>query len=224
MIEENELHQIKRVMTFLNRAPEPVVDEFIRYGYSATIPAGQEIFMVGDRANAIALLINGVVRVYITGETGREITLYRFGSGESCVLTANAILNEQEFPAIALVEKTSKAIMVPEANFRDWVRRYDAWREFLFNLLSRRLMTMMAVINEVVFQRMDQRIAAYLYQRGTNLNPVRATHQEIAYELGSSREVISRLIESFKDEGMVRTRRGAVEILDFNALHELMVM
>jgi len=118
MITEKDYLQISRVMPFLNKAPEPVKGEFIQYGYSAEIPTGRDVFVVGDRADAIALLISGIVRVYIIGETGREITLYRFGSGESCVLTANAILNEQEFPAIALVEKKTKAVLAPEEKFR----------------------------------------------------------------------------------------------------------
>lgn len=221
MISENDFEQISREMPFLNRAPEQVKNEFISYGYSVDIPAGRDVFVVRDRANAIALLIKGVVRVYIIGETGREITLYRFGSGESCVLTANAILNEQEFPAIALVEEKTKAVMIPEEKFREWIRLYDVWREYLFNLFSLRLYSMITIINEVVFQRMDQRIATYLYKQGSNNNPVTATHQEIAYELGSSREVISRLIESFQDNGYITARRGEVEILDFTALRQL---
>lgn len=221
MVSEKEYEQISRVMPFLDKAPKTIKDEFIRYGYTADIPAGRDVFVVGDRANAIALLINGVVRVYIIGETGREITLYRFGSGESCVLTANAILTEQEFPAIALVEKRTKAVMIPEERFREWVRHDDVWRDFLFNLLSQRLMSMISVINEVLFHRMDQRIAAYLLKQGVGKNPVKATHQEIAYELGSSREVISRLIESFQDDGYVAARRGEIEILDFQALKKL---
>jgi len=221
MITKKEFLRISKVMPFLERAPASVKNEFIHYGYSADIPAGRDVYVVGDRANAIALLISGVVRVYIIGETGREITLYRFGSGESCVLTANAILNEQEFPAIALVEKETKAVLIPEENFRDWVSKYDVWREFLFKLLSRRLMSMITVINEVVFRRMDQRTAAYLLKRGSTDNPVKATHQEIAYELGSSREVISRLIESFQEDGFLKAGRGSVEIVDFSALKQL---
>ena len=221
MITENDLQQISKVMPFLKKAPAQVKNEFIQYGYLAEIPPGRDVFVVGDRANAIALLINGVVRVYIIGETGREITLYRFGGGESCVLTANAILNEQEFPAIALVEKSTKAVMIPEEKFRDWVRRHDIWREFLFDLLSRRLLSMITVINEVVFHRMDQRIADYLHTQGINKNPVKVTHQEIALELGSSREVISRLIESLQDDGYIKIGRGSIEILDFQALKKL---
>jgi CRP/FNR family transcriptional regulator, anaerobic regulatory protein len=108
--------------------------------------------------------------------------------------------------------------MIPADTFRDWVRRYDLWREFVFDLLSQRLSTVMAIVDEVVFQRMDRRVASLLLGWTKNQNPLRITHQEIAAELGSSREVISRLLEDFVSEGIVRSGRGTVEILDFELL------
>jgi CRP/FNR family transcriptional regulator len=161
------------------------------------------------------------VRVYKIGETGREITLYRFGNGQSCILTANAILSQKTFPAIATVEKDAEAVMIPADTFRDWVVRYDLWREFVFDLLSQRLSTVMAIVEEIAFRRMDARIAALLLARVQAENPIRITHQEIASELGSSREVISRLLEDFSERGLVRSGRGEIEVLDEESLRSL---
>ena len=221
MIDRDEFLALTRVMPFLINADNQLLNEFRHIGFIANIPAGKDVFVVGDHAKAIALLVSGIVRVYIIGETGREITLYRFGSGESCILTANAILNEQDFPAIANVEKDARAVMIPEDSFRDWVRRYDLWRDFVFDLLSKRLLSMMAVVDEVVFRRMDRRIASFLLHKARGQNPVSITHQEIASELGSSREVVSRLIEGFQSEGMVRSGRNSIEIVDFASLESL---
>jgi CRP/FNR family transcriptional regulator len=168
--------------------------------------------------DAIALLISGVVRVYKIGETGREITLYRFGHGESCILTANAILSQRSFPAIATVESEAEAVVIPAVHFRDWVKRHDPWREFVFELLSDRLSTVMAIVDEVVFQRMDRRVGALLLHRSGTTRSIRMTHQEIAAELGSSREVISRILEDFSQKGIVEVGRGMIEILDFEEL------
>ena len=178
------------------------------------IPAGKDVFVEGDQADAIALLISGMVRVYKIGETGREITLYRFGQGESCILTANAILSCKSFPAIATVEKDAEAVMIPADTFRDWVNRHEPWREFVFDMLSDRLATVLTIVDEVVFQRMDRRVAALLLSRSRTTHPVRMTHQEIAAELGSSREVISRLLEDFSQAGLIQGGRGSIEILD----------
>jgi len=207
-------------MPILQGADPELLREFKQTAFYARIPAGRDIFAEGDRIDAIALLISGVVRVYKIGETGREITLYRFGDGESCILTANAILSRQTFPAIATVERDAEALMIPADTFRDWVRRYDRWRAFVFDLLSQRLSTMMAIVDEVAFRRMDRRVAALLLERGRGGEPIRLTHQEIAAELGSSREVISRLLEDFASRGWIRTGRGVLEVINQASLEE----
>jgi CRP/FNR family transcriptional regulator len=218
MISQEQYDRVARSLPILQRSDPTLVREFQQTAFFARIPNGKDVFVEGDRANAIALLISGVVRVYKIGETGREITLYRFGVGESCILTANAILSQQSFPAIATVEQDAEAVMIPADAFRDWVRRYDLWRGFVFNLLSQRLSSVMALVDEVAFRRVDTRVASILLQRGRSQNPIHITHQEIAAELGSSREVISRILEGFVSEGMLRSTRGIVEILDLEKL------
>ncbi|MEW6027940.1 MAG: Crp/Fnr family transcriptional regulator [Chloroflexota bacterium] len=218
MLDSEQFNLLARSLPFLQHADESLARELKQSAFFARIPAGRDVFIEGDRVDGIALILSGVVRVYKVGETGREITLYRFGLGQSCILTANAILSRQSFPAIATVEQDAEAVMVPADAFRDWVRRYDLWREFVFDLLSRRLSTVMAVVDEVAFRRMDARLAALLLNRAGVQNPMRITHQKIAAELGSSREVISRLLEDFADEGLLRAGRGTVEVLDFEGL------
>jgi CRP/FNR family transcriptional regulator len=224
MITQAQFDRLSRMLPILQHADPRMQRELIATAFFARIPAGKDVFAEGDDIDSIALLLSGMVRVYKIGETGREITLYRFGHGESCILTANAILSQQAFPAIATVEKEAEAILVPAENFRGWVSRYPDWCDFVFDLFAQRLATVIAVVEEVAFQRMDVRVAALLLERGRLHNPLRITHQEIASELGSSREVISRLLEDFSERGMVRTQRGLVEILDFECLEKCLVM
>jgi len=218
MIDSKQYERITHALPILRQADAGLVREFQQAAFLARVPAGQDVFVEGDRVDAIALLISGVVRVYKIGETGREITLYRFGLGESCILTANAILSRQSFPAIATVEQEAEAIMIPSDTFRDWVKSHDLWREFVFDLLSQRLVSVMSIVDEVAFRRMDVRVAGLLLERSQRGNPIRITHQEIASELGSSREVISRLLEDFSERGLVTVRRGEVEVLDVEGL------
>jgi CRP/FNR family transcriptional regulator len=218
MITREEFERVKQSLPVLNAARPEMVREFLANTYYARIPANRDIFAEGDRAHAIALLLSGRVRVYKIGENGREITLYRFGSGESCVLTANAILSHQTFPALATVESEVEAIMIPADVFRDWIDRYEPWRSFVFELLAQRLANMLVVVDEVTFRRMDARLANLLLRRGQVQNPVAVTHQELASELGSSREVISRLLADLADEGLINMMRGRIEIVDLQAL------
>jgi len=218
MISQEQYDRVARILPILQRADSRLMREFQAATYLARIPAGRDVFVEGDRADAIALLLTGVVRVYKIGETGREITLYRFGLGQSCILTANAILSRQAFPAIATVEQDAEAVMIPAESFQDWIGRYDLWRDFVFDLLAQRLVSVLQIVDEVLFRRLDARVASFLLERGRDQSPIEITHQQIAAELGSSREVISRVIEDFAQEGMVRPGRGMIEILDGESL------
>ncbi|MEP0806637.1 MAG: Crp/Fnr family transcriptional regulator [Chloroflexota bacterium] len=218
MLDKTQFERIAFAMPFLQKADEPLKRELMRHARFAKIPAGHDVFVDGDRVDGIALLLSGVVRVYKIGETGREITLYRFGLGQSCILSANAILSQKSFPAIATVEEDAEAVIIPAEVFREWVNKYDLWREFVFDLLSERLSTVLAVVDEVVFKRMDRRVASFLLNQARVQNPMRITHQEIAAELGSSREVISRILEDFSREGLIESGRGTIEALDFDGL------
>ena len=224
MLENNQFNRFSAVYPFLEEAGDPARREFVDYAYFVKIPSGREIFAEGDEVNGIALLVSGVVRVYKLSPTGREITLYRFGEGESCVFTANAILHAQDFPAIAVVERDAEAVMVPAGKFKEWVRQYEPWRDFVFGLVSQRLYRVMEIVEQVAFQRMDRRIATLLLERSQIKNPIKITHQELANEIGSSREVVSRLLEDFVQKGMVSLARGKIDVHDFEGLKTLSSM
>ena len=224
MLTLEQFQLITNALPILRKDHPTLLREFQSQAFYTRIPAGKDVFVEGDLADSIALIISGVVRVYKIGETGREITLSRFGQGESCILTANAILSNQSFPAIATVEEDAEAIIISADDFRDWVKRYDLWREFVFELLSNRLATVMAVVDEVVFQRMDSRVATWIMKQSLITNPIRVTHQEIAAELGSSREGISRILEDFSKTGLIGLARNSIEIVDKKRLGKRAVM
>lgn len=218
MIDPGHFPRLAASLPIIRRADPSAVREFMQKASIAHLTVGKDVFVEGDRADGIALLISGRVRVYKIGPTGREITLYRFGPGESCILTANAILSRQTFPAIASVEQDADAVMIPADVFRDWVRRWDMWRAFVFDLLSQRLAGVLDIIDDVVFQRMDARLARFLLERSRTERLILITHHEIAGELGSSREVISRILEDFAASGLIRSTRGMIEVIDEDGL------
>jgi CRP/FNR family transcriptional regulator len=221
MISQEQTERALDAFSILARADPALLREFKQATYFAILSPGKDVFVEGDRAGALALVLSGVVRVYRIGPTGREITLYRIRTGESCILTANAILSYQAFPAIATCEQAVEAVMIPADFFRIWVRRHDLWREFFFGLLSLRLMEVLTLVDEVVFRRMDARVASFLQHSSRIRNPIFVTHQEIAADLGSSREVISRILGGLAASGIIRTGRGAIEVIDFDGLDAL---
>jgi CRP/FNR family transcriptional regulator len=218
VLSADEQARVVAAIPRLSRATEQQLRDLRAAAFVARIPAGRDVFLEGARVDAIPLLLRGVVRVYQVGETGREVTLYRFRPGESCVLTANAILSSQVFPAIATVEEEAEAVMIPAPVFRQWVARDELWRGFFVDLVAQRLASVMAVVDEVAFRRLDARVAALLSERASEANPVRITHQEIASELGSAREAVSRVLEDLATKGLIESRRGAILVIDPVAL------
>jgi CRP/FNR family transcriptional regulator len=218
MISDADIARIGPSLPILQRATPSLLRAFQQHAFLARIKAGQDVFVEGQEVGAIPLLISGTVRVYQIGETGREVTLYRFWPRESCVLTASSIMTRRSFPAIATVEEDAEAVMIPAEKFREWVESDDLWRGFFFDLVAQRLASVMTVVDEVAFQRLDQRIAALLVQRAALTNMVAVTHQEIAAELGSAREAISRVLEDLTAKGWIRSGRGQIEVIDRAAL------
>jgi len=216
MLDDMQLNQLLQALPRLQVADAAVLRDLRRAAFFARVPAGKDVFALGDQVDAIALLLSGTIRVYRVSDTGREITLYRFSAGESCILTANAIINNEAFTAIATVEEAADAVMIPADAFRQWVDVHPLWRDFVFALLSQRLLSVMEIVDEVAFARMDSRVADFLLAAGRDV--LHITHQEIAAELGSSREVISRILAGFAHQGIVELRRGTIEIVDMDAL------
>lgn len=221
MITPAQFQKLALKLPLLLRAPNAMVQDLQRAATVSRLPKGRDVLLAGVEVDSAVLLLSGVVRVYQIGASGREITLYRFGEGESCILTANAILSRQNFPANATVEQDVEAVSIPAEEFRAWMGKYEIWREFVFSLLMQRLSSVMAIVDEVTFRRMDARVAGWLLEKAQTRTSIHVTHQEIAAELGSSREVISRILEGFATRGFVRIERGTLYLDDPAALREV---
>lgn len=215
MLNEAQLQRAMDALPFLRGADARTRQEFAARATLMRLPAGATVFEEGAECSALAILLGGQVRVFKIGETGREITLYRFARGESCILTAGCILGDHRFPAIAAIEHEAEAVLIAAADFHDWMGRIPAWRDYVFQLLSQRLATLMMVLEEVAFRRMDARVADLLLQRSHDGRAtLRLTHAEIAADLGTSREVVSRIVEDLSEKGLVSAQRGSITVLD----------
>ncbi len=197
---------------------EKVLQQFMAHVSVAQLPAGQFVCWEGDVCTQLAVVLSGSVRVYKIGESGREITLYRIEESESCVLTASCILSQVSFPAQAVVERDVRAALLPAQILREWMGKYDVWREYVFGLMSKRLADVIATIEEIAFRRVDVRIAEFLAGIAKNQEFVAITHQEIAHELGTAREVVSRILKDFERAELISLSRGAIAVQNREAL------
>ncbi|SNS16386.1 Crp/Fnr family transcriptional regulator [Tropicimonas sediminicola] len=181
------------------------------------VPEGTTVFGPGREPDSLLLLLDGTVRVQKISETGREIVLYRVKAGESCVLTTACLLGQEEYAAEGVTETAVEAAAIPRPVFDELIAGSDAFRRFVFDNYSRRITDLFMVIEEVAFRRMDIRLAQRLLdlaQDGT----VKATHQKLAAELGTAREVVSRQLAEFHRRGWIEQARGTIEITDRAAI------
>jgi CRP/FNR family transcriptional regulator len=184
------------------------------------LPAGARVFEPGQHADNLLLLLSGTVRVQQRSESGREVFLYRVNAGESCVLTTACMLADEDYAAEGLTETEVEAVVIPRRLFDDLAARSEVFRTFIFRAYSRRIADLFSLIDDIVFQRVDVRLAARLLdlaQDGT----VHATHQVLAVELGTAREVISRTLGEFQRRAWVEQARGEIRILDREGLERL---
>lgn len=205
----------------LRRLDAPIRGQLSGRSKVISVPAGTVIFGPGKAPDNLLLLLDGTVRVQQTSEQGREIVLYRVSAGESCVLTTACLLAYEDYSAEGIAETAVRAAAIPKAVFDELLSSSLAFREFVFSAYSKRITDLFRVIDEVAFQRMDIRIAEKLLQLAADQTTLRVTHQQLAAELGTAREVVSRQLSEFQRRGWITLSRGTIEITHPHQLRTL---
>ena len=182
------------------------------------VPTGGVLFDAGQPCRGFPLVLEGSVRVAKSSESGREILLYRVEPGQGCILSGGCLLGHSDYSARGVAEEDVTVLLVPPALFQSLMIESEPFRRFVFAMYGERLAEVMELVDEVAFRRLDQRLAQLLVQRGP---VIEATHQKLADELGSVREIVSRLLRSFESRGWVALERERVTVRDARALAKL---
>jgi CRP/FNR family transcriptional regulator len=209
-------------MTILSRLPGLDPDAGALFESSVRtvrVPAGTILFRDGAACTHFVLVTEGSVRVHKTSEGGREIVLYRVESGQSCVLTTNCLIASRAYEAEGVAETDVEMLLLPAPVFRRLLAQSEAFRDFVFSAYAVRLASLLLLVEEVAFGRIDLRLAGWLAARASG--PIHSTHQEIAVELGTAREVVSRQLKEFERRGWVALGRGLIEPRNAAALRRL---
>lgn len=180
-------------------------------GQLREVQAGTVMFDVAQPCTGFPFVLAGVIGVGKLSETGREIQLYRVGAGDSCILSSTCLLGSVDYDAHGVALTDSTIFVLPRPIFERLLAGSDVFRRYVFRLFAERIADLMQTVEAVAFKRLDQRLATLLLQRGPEL---RATHQQLADELGSVREMVSRIVGGFADRGLVKTGREQITILD----------
>lgn len=182
-----------------------------------TVPAGTVLFDARQPCRGFPLLLEGAVGVWKTAPGGREILLYRVEPGDGCILSGGCLLGQDDYAATGIAESDVTLLSLPPEAFQTLLLEHEPFRRFVFGLYGARLAEMMDLVEEVAFRQLDQRLARLLIRRGP---VVEETHQKIADELGSVREIVSRLLRGFAGRGWVSLERERITVRDPKALSE----
>lgn len=181
---------------------------------SVRLPAGTTVFAPGVAAQSFLLILDGTVRVQQVSPGGREIVLYRVTGGETCIMTTACLLSDEAYTAEGITETDVEAVAIPKASFEDAIANSPGFRRLVFADYSHRISDLMHVVEEVAFERLDKRLAQRLLNRAGPDGTLSVTHQDLAFELGSAREVVGRLLKELERRGWVALGRGRIELQD----------
>ncbi len=199
----------------------PALDALLAHANRMSLPPGTVVFDKNQACQGFPLLLDGAIRVIKSAPSGRELQLYRVLPGESCILTSSCLLGHTRYQARGVTETATELLLLPANDFQNLIDDHPAFREYVFHLFSDRLTDLMQLVSAVAFQKLDQRLAALLISKPS---PIHATHQSLADELGSAREMVSRLLKGFAEQGWVKLRREHIDILQPDALKQFSML
>jgi CRP/FNR family transcriptional regulator len=213
--------RLLRTFPFFESLPPRSREAVLSKAVHKTLDHKQILVSGGTACSFLPFVLEGTLRIFKASEAGREITLYRIEKGESCILSATCIVNGGKFPAIAEAEGETEILLLPARLLVRLVEENAQWRRFMFDLYAKRLENVLTLVDEIAFHHMDSRLAALLArQAGMRQKSVTRTHGEIAAEMGTSREVVTRILSDFERAGLIVTSRGRIRIRQPDALRE----
>ena len=211
------LPELQAQYPVLAELPPGLREQIVAAAQAVTVPAGATLFDERQPCQGFPFVLAGAIRVSKVSASGRELPLYRVMPGETCIITSSCLLGNVPYNARGTTEGETVLVLLPQGLFTDLLAQAP-FRNFIFNLFAERMADLMRLVEEVAFRKLDQRLAALLLGKG---RIVRATHQQLADELGSVREMVSRLLKGFAEQGLVTLGREQVEIRDAAGLRRI---
>ena len=196
---------------------DELLNEIKQVGTFKEVPEGFKMIDIGNYVKAIPLLISGAIKILRQDNDGDELLLYFLEKGDTCAITLSCCLGQTKSEVRAIAETKATLIMVPIQKMEEWSGKYKSWRSFVFESYHHRLNEMLETIDSIAFLKMDERLIKYIKEKAriSQDKTIHNTHQEIAYELHTSRVVISRLLKKLENLGKVKLHRNHIVIKDF---------
>lgn len=195
---------------------EAILEEINKIGIVQNIPEGQSLIEIGDYIKFMPLLIKGAIKIIREDDKGDELVLYFLERGDTCAMTLTCCLGNSKSEIRAIAETDTKLIMIPIQKMSEWMGKYKSWQNFILQSYQSRMKEMLEAIDTIAFLKMDERIYKYLCDKAmvNHNDEVHTTHQQIAYDLHTSRVVVSRLLKKLENDKKINLNRNSIKIIN----------
>lgn len=216
-----DIREILEGVSFYREAPRALRSNLLAAARRVRLAPGDRLFREGEVLDSFAAIGRGSIRVFRVGATGREITLYHVRAHETSLIGILSALLRQPAIATAQAELETEAVLMPATALGEWVATSEAMRLFIFETMTRALVDVTSLLDDVAFRTMERRLASLLLEHFTSASVINMRHEDIAAELGTAREVVSRLLEAYERAGAIALSRGRIEARDMAILRGL---
>ena len=203
-----------KISRFLPHLSDELISEIASVAIFKEIPSGSTILREGQYIKVIPIVTQGLIKVFSRHED-KDLLLYYIQPYESCIMSFSASLKNEPSRVYAITEENTSAILLPVDNMDRWIRQFPDFNSIFFQLYNLRYIELLETINHLLFNKMDQRLYDYLKKKHqlTGKNPLKISHRQIANDMGTAREVISRVMKRLEGESKVRQHSSSIEIL-----------
>ncbi|MEM9077288.1 MAG: Crp/Fnr family transcriptional regulator [Bacteroidota bacterium] len=194
----------------------PLITEIEEVGMDSSFQSGEKIIEIGQYIKGMPLLLSGAIKILREDTNGDELLLYYLEPGDTCSMTMACCFGDTKSEIRAIAETDVELVMIPVRKMEEWISKYKSWRNFVFESYHNRLNELLLTVDGIAFKNLDQRLVDYLKKKSdiANDSNVKSTHQEIAYDLHTSRVVVSRLLKKLEGMGKIELHRNHITILD----------
>lgn len=193
----------------------PLLQELAETGQHRVVPTGTYLIRPGEFIRSVPVILHGSIKIMRPDAEGREALLYYLGGLDSCALSLSCCMSSRRSEITAIAEEETELIAIPVEKVDDWMGQYSSWKQFVFQTYHKRFDDLLKTIDEVIFHRLDERLLTYLQKktRSCQCQELLVTHEEIARELATSREVVSRLLKQLEKSGQIKLMRNRIAML-----------
>lgn len=194
---------------------ENLINEILEVSKIQNFKEGDIIIDFNENIKNMPLMLNGAIKILREDFDEGELLLYFIEKGDTCAMSMQCCLGNAKSEIRAIAETDGQLILIPVAKMNEWLGKYATWRNFVFKSYNNRLKEMLTTIDHLAFMNMDERVLNYLLEKSkiNTSNQINKTHQEIAYDLNTSRVVISRILKALENKGKIKLNRAYIELL-----------